>query len=162
MTSRLTSRLQRPLTKLFPFHIFFSQEENEFTFCIEPLCSSDILLFKHIRNTDFILQKVCFLSRNVIFKPKYVIYPKYAYPYFDLKLRYPFDADISILRRDIFSALIQISAFEIQNSCINTSIQMPLKYNYISICNLDIFILALLQLPLKIDSVFKTNYHLGP
>ena len=36
----------------------------------------------------------------------------------NFKLRYLFDADISILRRDISNALTEISAFEIQISAI--------------------------------------------
>ena len=64
----------------------------------------------------------------------------------NFKLRYLFNADISILRRDISSALIEISAFEIQISA--------LKYNYSSNSNLDIFILALLYILASTESQF--------
>ena len=48
----------------------------------------------------------------------YLIYQKYTYPEIYLEVKIPFNADISILRRDIFSALIEISAFEIQISAL--------------------------------------------
>ena len=66
----------------------------------------------------------------------YFIYQKYTYPQFYLKLRYPFNADISILRRDVFSALIEISAFEIRYL-------HALTFQYKCLLNIVIFLFAI-------------------
>ena len=41
----------------------------------------------------------------------YLIYSKYTYPQFYLTLRYHFNADVSILRRDVSSALTEIHMY---------------------------------------------------